>query len=135
MNNSHTALHGGPPEPSDMFPVPGECKAFILCFIYYALDFAPSGSRRIQEQHCLAAVSDILKYEHNLVVQPDHILAYYSKAIANAKDRGRLDWDSSTIACFVAGQVEKQETVKRITSFKLHDDTVSAEYHLPNGIR
>ena len=83
----------------------------------------------------MAAVSDILKYEHNLVVQPDHILAYYSKAIANAKARDCRDWDSSTIACFMAGQVENQETVKRITSFELQDYTVSAEYHLPNGIR
>lgn len=48
----------------------------ILCFIYYALEFAPLKSERIEEKHCLAAVSDILKYEHNLVVHPDHILAY-----------------------------------------------------------
>lgn len=135
MNYSHTALNGGPPEPSGMLSVPGECKAFILCFIYYALDFGPSKSRCIEEQHCLAAVSKILKYEHNLVVQPDHILAYYREAKANAKGRDCRTWYSSTIACFMAGQVENQETVKRITSFELRVYTVSAEYHLPNGIR
>ena len=118
-----------------MSSVTGECKALILCFIYYALDFAPFESRCIEEQHCLAAVSKILKYEHNLVVQPDHILTYYSKAIANAKARGCPTWDHSTIARFMADQVENQETVKRITSFELRDYTVSAEYHLPNGIR
>ena len=86
-----------------MFPVPGEYKAFILCFIYYAMEFAPFESECIEEEHCLAAVSDILKHEHNLVVQPDHILAYYREAIANAKARGCPTWDYGTIAYFMAG--------------------------------
>ena len=128
INDSHPALHGGPPgpDPNGMLPVPGEYKAFILCFIYYAKDFNPSKSEEIDPNDCLAAVTDILKYQHSIDIQPDHILAYYGNALANANRSGRRTWDYAAVATSMAYQVHDAETVMRITSFELHRDAVSA---------
>ena len=110
------------------FPVIGEVKAFILCFIYYAKDHAPNESTQWQRSHAAAAASEIIKKMCNVDIQPDNMVTYYEKAMANAKNSSVLHWNEDTVAMFLVGQIKEENTVGAITTCDLDHNLVSSEF-------
>ena len=110
------------------FPVIGEVKTFILCFIYYAKDHAPNESTQWQRSHAAAAASEIIKKMCNVDIWPDNMVTYYEQAMANAKKSSVPDWNEDTVAMFLVGQIKEEDTVGAITTFNLDRNLVSSEF-------
>ena len=140
MNESDQALHKEPTfTPSiGTFAVDKKKKAFVLCLIYYSLDFDTSRTKAkyIDQESTIAAAKEILEAVDDTLIdiQTDDILKYYTAAKEKAstilnyftvdRDGTPTKWSYVHVARFLFDQVELESTVQSIVSFKLEPAVV-----------
>ena len=108
-----------PPDVSGSPPFDPTLKATILYFSY----FTEEAQYETEDHEELKAIqtyghivaSKLLKRVYDVDVHPDSIKAYYWAAADNARAVGK--WDAYAVAEIISGQVQDEQTLRKVTSF------------------